>query len=462
MAYVVLAEGGTPRGHCDELRSAPARAAAGLHGPRRLRARCRPCRSPPTARSTSGPCRAARLPARRTARRPAWRRARRSRSCWPAIWPRCWGRERGRRRTTTSSPSAATRSWPRGWPPGCAAAFGVELPLRGLFEAPTVAGLASRIEAARAAAPAARKRRPCAGAPPRGDGCRSPSPRSGSGSSTSSSRRRRPTTCPYFARGPAGRSARRSLERALGEVVRRHEVLRTTLPGGGRTARAGDRRRRRPSPLPLSSTSACCPAGARPARRRSGWPAERGRPPLRPGARTACCAPLLLRLTTSEHVVPAHPAPHRLRRLVARACSPRELAALYAAFAEGRAIALPELRLQYADYARWQRGWLQGEVAGEQLAYWSGRLAGGAAAAGAAHGPAAARRCAAAGGGAVPVVSAGGSRPRLRAARAAARGRRSSWCCWPASQALLSPHRPGATSSWARPSPAAPGPRSRS
>ncbi len=60
----------------------------------------------------------------------------------------------------------------------------------------------------------------------------------------------------------------------------------------------------------------------------------------------------------------------------------RELAALYAGYAGGRSAALPDLPVQYADYAIWQREWLNG--AGEdgesplqaQLGYWKGQLAG--------------------------------------------------------------------------------------
>ena len=54
----------------------------------------------------------------------------------------------------------------------------------------------------------------------------------------------------------------------------------------------------------------------------------------------------------------------------------RELAALYAAFAAGRPSPLPALPVQYADYAVWQREWLQGEVLEAQLAYWREQLAG--------------------------------------------------------------------------------------
>src|SRR5690606_17392098 len=52
----------------------------------------------------------------------------------------------------------------------------------------------------------------------------------------------------------------------------------------------------------------------------------------------------------------------------------REIAALYQAFAAGQPSPLPELPIQYADYAHWQREWLQGEVLEKQLAYWRERL----------------------------------------------------------------------------------------
>src|SRR6185436_256591 len=54
----------------------------------------------------------------------------------------------------------------------------------------------------------------------------------------------------------------------------------------------------------------------------------------------------------------------------------RELSALYAAFAERRAPELPPLPLQYADYALWQRAWLDAEVLGGLLAAARERLAG--------------------------------------------------------------------------------------
>ncbi|MEH2381685.1 MAG: amino acid adenylation domain-containing protein [Nostoc sp.] len=54
----------------------------------------------------------------------------------------------------------------------------------------------------------------------------------------------------------------------------------------------------------------------------------------------------------------------------------RELGTLYAAFAHNQPSPLLELPLQYADFAHWQREWLQGEVLQTQLAYWREQLNG--------------------------------------------------------------------------------------
>ena len=48
----------------------------------------------------------------------------------------------------------------------------------------------------------------------------------------------------------------------------------------------------------------------------------------------------------------------------------RELGVLYEAFSTGTDAILPELPIQYADYAAWQRDWLQGQVLEAQLSYW--------------------------------------------------------------------------------------------
>jgi len=54
----------------------------------------------------------------------------------------------------------------------------------------------------------------------------------------------------------------------------------------------------------------------------------------------------------------------------------REIGLLYEAFSAGKSSPLPELTVQYADFAVWQREWLQGEVLQEQLAYWKKQLDG--------------------------------------------------------------------------------------
>ena len=84
---------------------------------------------------------------------------------------------------------------------------------------------------------------------------------------------------------------------------------------------------------------------------------------------------LLVKVSAEEHVLLL-----MMHHIVADGWSMgvivRELSALYAAQVRGVAAALPELPIQYADYAIWQRQWLQGEVLEQQLRYWRERLAG--------------------------------------------------------------------------------------
>jgi amino acid adenylation domain-containing protein len=83
----------------------------------------------------------------------------------------------------------------------------------------------------------------------------------------------------------------------------------------------------------------------------------------------------LLRLAECEHLVL-----FTLHHIVSDGWSMgvffRELAALYVAFAQGRPSPLPELPVQYADFAVWQRRRLAGEGLREQLDYWRRELAG--------------------------------------------------------------------------------------
>ncbi|MAT97566.1 MAG: hypothetical protein CL608_10525 [Anaerolineaceae bacterium] len=54
----------------------------------------------------------------------------------------------------------------------------------------------------------------------------------------------------------------------------------------------------------------------------------------------------------------------------------REFVSLYVSQAKGFPLDLPELRVQYADFAAWQQTWLPGDVLEEQLAFWQNHLAG--------------------------------------------------------------------------------------
>jgi hypothetical protein len=83
----------------------------------------------------------------------------------------------------------------------------------------------------------------------------------------------------------------------------------------------------------------------------------------------------VLRLSAEEHlaVVVMH---HIVSDGWSQGVLIRELEALYAALSQGRPSPLPELAVQYADYALWQRGWLQGEVLEQQVAYWREQLRG--------------------------------------------------------------------------------------
>ncbi|MGB7951260.1 MAG: condensation domain-containing protein, partial [Candidatus Binatia bacterium] len=84
---------------------------------------------------------------------------------------------------------------------------------------------------------------------------------------------------------------------------------------------------------------------------------------------------LLLRLTEREHIlsVVKH---HIASDAYSSSILWRELDALYRAFATGQENRLAELPIQYADYAVWQREWLQGEALERQLSYWRKQLGG--------------------------------------------------------------------------------------
>jgi len=247
-------------------------------------------------------------------------------------------------------------------------ALGVELPLRALFEAPGVAGLAARVEAAlrRDAGPQAP---PLVPVPRNG-----PLPLSFAQQRLWFLDRMQPGSAAYnmpYALRLHGAADVPLLARALSAVVERHEALRTVFPEvDGEPVQAV-------LPAPAATLSVV-DLGALPAverertllriaREEAGRPFDLARGPL--------LRALLVRVAPEEWGVLL-----TLHHVVADGWSVgvvvRELSALYEALSERRGSPLPPLPVQYPDYAVWQRSWLRGEALDAQLAWWRGKLAG--------------------------------------------------------------------------------------
>ncbi|HEU4881684.1 MAG TPA: amino acid adenylation domain-containing protein [Longimicrobium sp.] len=248
-------------------------------------------------------------------------------------------------------------------------AFGAELPLRVIFEAPTVAELAARAVAARAG-----------GVPPAPPLV--PQPRDGDVPLSFAQQRfwfvermgdaSNAYIIPLTLRLRGALDAD-ALRRALDALVERHESLRTVFPlrDGGPVQHILPELR---IPLPVDDLSAL-PQPERDLEVRRHMRVEmetlfdlQHGPVMR--AR-------LLRLGADDHVLLLS-----MHHIVGDAWSLDvlfdELEALYAGERDGTPATLPPLPVQYADYALWQRARLQGPAMEGQLAYWRERLAGAA------------------------------------------------------------------------------------
>ncbi len=247
-------------------------------------------------------------------------------------------------------------------------AFQTEIALRRLFETPTVAGLADSIDAVRQAGLNL-------AAPPI-----LPAPRNEAMALSFAQQRLwffdqlEPGLSAYNIpaavrlKGPLNLSA---LEESLNEIVTRHESLRTTFGNS-----AG-----RPSQLIAPALAIKLPiidlrqlpASEQEIEVRRLVTAEAQRPfdlsqgPLLRGT--------VLRLGEQEHV-----GLLTMHHIVSDGWSAgiliREVAELYFAFCAGGASPLAPLPIQYADFAAWQRQWLQGDVLENQISYWKRQLAG--------------------------------------------------------------------------------------
>src|SRR6185312_3478346 len=248
-------------------------------------------------------------------------------------------------------------------------AFGVELPIRRLFEAPTVEELAASLRAGEGAELAAPPLEPAA----RGVEL----PLSFAQERLWFLDRLEPGGALYNIPAAArllGELDAAAVDAAVDEIVRRHEVLRTAFAEGseGRPVQVIAPWRRRP--LPVVDLSAL-PAGPREAVVRGLAQEEASRPfELAVSSMPRMLRTALLRLQPGEHVLLVN-----FHHIAADGWSLgvflRELGALYGAFAAGQASPLPSLKIQYADFAVWQRRWLQGEALERQLAYWRRTLA---------------------------------------------------------------------------------------
>ncbi len=161
-----------------------------------------------------------------------------------------------------------------------------------------------------------------------------------------------------------------AMARAVSEVVRRHEALRTVFPSlEGRPVQVVQP----PAdvPLPVDDLSPL-PEAEREAEVRSRVDAETGTP--FDFVRGPMLRARLLRLGDREHVLVV--VTHHVVFDGSVGVFFRELSALYGAFARGEPSPLPDLPIQYADFAVWQRDRLQGEFLERQLAWWRERLAG--------------------------------------------------------------------------------------
>ncbi len=247
-------------------------------------------------------------------------------------------------------------------------AFQVELSLREMFETPTVEGLAQRVETAREAATGLE-------AVPL-----KPIPRDGSELPLSFAQQRlwfldqlEPGS-PFYnipvalrIRGELNIDA---LQKTLSEIVRRHEVLRTTFKNveGKPVLEVHS-----PGPveIPLDDLRHLSPdqreAEARQrAREEARTPFDLAKGPLFRTRLIQLGDDDFLALITMHHIISDG---------WSIAVFIEEVAKLYPAFLEGNGTPLPELPIQYADFAAWQRKWLQGERLEKQLNYWRHQLA---------------------------------------------------------------------------------------
>jgi len=167
-----------------------------------------------------------------------------------------------------------------------------------------------------------------------------------------------------------GRLNEEALQKALTDLVQRHQSLRACFPmvDGQPTVHLNG------IDNPLSVTDLGGLADAEQEDRIAEWLDRHANSPFDLGT-----GPLfkvqLLRLGGEEHILLFN-----MHHIISDGWSTgvmiRDWRRLYEAYAQNREPQLAELPVQYADYAAWQRNWLQGAVLERQLDYWTDKLAG--------------------------------------------------------------------------------------
>lgn len=244
--------------------------------------------------------------------------------------------------------------------------FQIELPLRTLFDHPTVATLAGQVEAAM------RTQAGLTSPPMRAVSRELAAPLSYAQERLWFLDQLIPGSAMYnlpIAVRLNGEVDLPALERALTEITKRHESLRTTFEMRGPElvqvigdagevkldiedlTQLGEAERQRVVNRRIDGEAA--------------KPFDLGRGPL--------MRVLVLKIAEHEHAIllTMH---HIISDGWSMSLLIEEVGALYSAYMEGRPSPLPELDLQYRDFAVWQRNWLSGNVLEQQLEYWRGQL----------------------------------------------------------------------------------------
>ena len=162
-----------------------------------------------------------------------------------------------------------------------------------------------------------------------------------------------------------------ALEQALSEVVRRHEALRTTFSiSGGQPVQLIN-------PAMTVSLPLVDLRSLDQAERVAEVDRLRQEDALRPFdlANGPLLHATLIRIS-NEHFLLLMNMHHIVSDAWSMGVMLHDMQALYEAFSQGLPSPLAELEIQYSDYARWQRDWLQGEVLQQEVDYWRHELDG--------------------------------------------------------------------------------------